>query len=177
MAHQKKRPLYGAHRTVHLVLDNVRSVHNVGAMFRTAEAAGVQCVHLCGITPAPEDRFGRPRAAFAKVALGAERTLPWRTWEDTLACVRALSREGFFVAAVEQDPHARDFRASAALRKEKAAYVLGDEVRGVAEAVRAHADEIVEIPLVGTKESLNVSVAAGIILFCMPPHCAMHREG
>ena len=162
----KKKGAPHARRDVQVVLDHVRSVYNVGAIFRTAEAAGTTCVHLCGVAPAPVDRFGRPRAALAKVALGAERALPWRVWESAAQCVRTLAAEGFFIAAVEQDPRARDFRQSAALRRRRVAYVLGDEVRGVSEEVRALADEIVEIPLAGTKESLNVAVAAGIVLFC-----------
>ncbi len=151
-----------AKREVVVILDNVRSTHNVGSIFRTAEALGASTLYLCGTTPTPTDRFGRTRADIAKVALGAESILSWEYFESTLACVKRVRTHRFQIVAVEQNPRAVTLPEFTL--PERAAYILGDEVQGVAPDVLDSADVIVEIPQMGKKESLNVSVAAGIVL-------------
>ncbi len=151
-------------KDIAVVLHNVRSVHNVGSIFRTADGAGIKKILLCGITPVPVDRFGRVRPEFAKVALGAEHFVPWEYKRTTALALRALKKEGYFVVAVEQAPRARPY---AALRKKKGKFVLvmGNEVEGLPKRILARADEIVEIPMRGGKESLNVSVAFGVVAY------------
>ncbi len=215
-----------------LVLDNIRSTYNVGAIFRTSDAAGVAKIYLCGATPTPIDRFGRVRKDIAKTALGAEQTVSWEYCEDALTCARMCKGLGTQIIAVEQDPRAIPYtnpldQSSIETEKKKSslskynknakntdsvqltgqytdtkkestsicqltgkddaiekrgsselqltgvnawsgqarAFVFGDEVRGVSPEVLDLADAIIEIPMYGKKESLNVSVAVGIILF------------
>lgn len=146
-----------------VILHNVRSVHNVGAMFRTADAAGVERVFLSGYTPAPIDRFGRERRDMAKAALGAERSVPWEHRASAAEIIDRLRSEGWRVVGVEQDARAIDYRT--AEPREKIAFVFGNEVRGLSRQLRDRCDELVEIPMHGVKESLNVSVTVGVILF------------
>ena len=152
-----------------LILDDIRSVHNVGSIFRTAECAGISHIYCCGTTPAPFDRFGRKRKDFAKVALGAEDLVGWESVEGgkIAALIRRLKKEGFMIVAVEQARRSVDYRELGKREKaaSKTAFILGNEVGGVSPEILKLADVIVEIPLYGEKESLNVSVAAGIILF------------
>ncbi len=144
-----------------VVLDNIRSVFNVGSIFRTADALGINTIYLCGTTPCPKDRFGRDRNDLAKVALGAEKNLAWEYAENTLGVVKKLKKQGFQIIAVEQDRKSLDFRKVKA--KNSAALVLGNEVEGINTKILAHADAIAEIPMMGKKESLNVSVSFGVI--------------
>lgn len=150
-------------REVALVLCDVRSAHNVGSIFRTADGAGVSKAWLCGYTPAPVDRFGRTRKDLAKVSLGAEKAVPWEHADDAVKLVRKLRKDGYFVVAVEQDERALDYRK---LKPNfPLALVLGNELGGVPKRVLDECDAVAEIPMRGAKESLNVSVAAGIALF------------
>jgi tRNA G18 (ribose-2'-O)-methylase SpoU len=146
-----------------LILHNIRSAHNVGAIFRTADAAGIARILLCGYTPAPVDRFGRPRQDIAKAALGAEKIIPWRAHDDIHESLRGVQNEGFEIVAIEQHVAAQDYKTFSPTGN--IAFVLGNEVRGLPQEVLQAADVILEIPMRGTKESLNVSVAAGIVLF------------
>ncbi len=146
-----------------VVLDNIRSVHNVGSLFRTCEGAGVSKLYLCGVTPSPKDRFGRIRTDVAKVALGTENLVPWEEITDTKTCITKLKSEGYVIVAVEQDARSKDFKSF--VQKEKTAFVFGEETKGLSYEILDMCDEILEIPMQGEKESLNVSVAAGIILF------------
>jgi tRNA G18 (ribose-2'-O)-methylase SpoU len=142
---------------------NVRSTYNVGALFRTADGAGVSKLYLTGITPAPVDRFGRPEKSIAKTALGAEQTVSWKQAKDPNGVIERLRSEGWAIVGVEQDVRAIDYRT---LQLEQPTlFVFGNEVRGLSPALRARCDALVEIPMHGAKESLNVSVAAGIVLF------------
>ena len=152
-------------RDVRLLLDDIRSVHNAGSIFRTAETIGVSRIYCAGTTPAPLDRFGRKRADFAKVALGAEDLVPWEHLDRsaTSRSVRALKGEGFKVISLEQDPASVDYKKIKATTK--MLIIVGNEVGGVSRSLLRSSDEIAEIPLHGQKESLNVSVAAGIFLF------------
>jgi tRNA G18 (ribose-2'-O)-methylase SpoU len=146
-----------------LVLNNLRSVENVGSIFRTAEALGVEKLILIGTTPTPLDRFGRKRKDLAKVALGAEDYLSWEYYKDMVYCPGNLKKEGYEVLALEQAKDSKlisDFKPT-----NKFALILGNEVEGIEREVLDECDHILEIPMYGNKESLNVSVAAGIALF------------
>src|SRR3989338_10140624 len=145
---------------------NVRSTYNVGALFRTADCAGVSKVYLSGYTPTPLDRFGRERKDISKTALGAEKTVPWEYAKEPGAIIRKLRREGWQIVGVEQDAQAVDYRAFTL--KRPTLFVFGNEVRGLSAALRAQCDTLIEIPMHGTKEALNVSIAVGIILFSLP---------
>lgn len=157
-----------------LILDNIRSTHNVGSIFRTADAAGVSKIYCVGTTPVPVDRFGRKRKDLAKVSLGAEESVVWEYVEAGAAEVRGLikrlKKEGFTILALEQDEGAVDYRGvfsdnEKSGKNSKFAVILGNEVGGVSKELLNVADIIAEIPMKGKKESLNVSVAAGVILF------------
>ena len=158
-----------------VILDNIRSVHNVGSIFRTSDAAGVEKIYLCGTTPTPIDRFGRARTDLAKVALGAETTVPWEYAENTIDVVQKLKQEGTKAFGVEQYEGSIDYAsvqypeqcatAVGGAPQDAVAFIFGNEVGGVSLDVLAECDEVIEIPMKGEKESLNVSVAAGIILF------------
>lgn len=143
-----------------VVLDNIRSQHNVGAVFRTADAFCLQGVYLCGICCCP------PNDEIHKTALGAELSVDWNYFTDTLEAVRSLQSEGYTVYAIEQahDSITLD-EAVCQLQKQKVAVVLGHEVFGVQQEVVDACDACVEIPQYGTKHSLNVSVTAGIVLY------------
>lgn len=146
-----------------LILENIRSVHNVGAIFRTADAVGISKIVLVGITPAPIDRFGRARADLAKAALGAEKTMPWQAVATIAEVVEPLRAEGFQIISLEQADNSVDYKKVSVA--DNVAIVVGNEVDGVSKEALALSDVIAEIPMVGDKESLNVSVATGVALF------------
>ncbi len=146
-----------------VVLDNIRSVHNVGAIFRTSDALGIDKIFLCGVTPTPLDRFGRERNDLHKSALGAEKTVSWEYQSSTLSCVEQLKKEGYTVVSVEQSKNSIDYKT--VTLKNKTCFVFGNEVRGVSEDILNQSDQIAEIEMVGDKESLNVSVTFGIVMF------------
>jgi len=148
---------------IYVVLDNVRSIHNVGSIFRTADCAGVAKIYICGVTPSPIDRFGRKRPAFHKVALGAEDSVPCEYYKRTEQALSVLKKEGVKIVAVEQADNTMSFKDYVV--REDTAFVFGAEVEGVSVDVLKKCDEIIEIPMSGKKESLNVSVAVGVILF------------
>ncbi|MFT7557981.1 MAG: 23S rRNA (guanosine2251-2'-O)-methyltransferase [Planctomycetota bacterium] len=150
------------HHTI-VVLNNLRSVHNVGSIFRTAEAAGVSQIFLVGTTPTPIDRFGRKRRDLAKVALGAEDMVAWEYRETLTEVVRELREQGVTIVAVEQSPTSVSYRAYTP--DDACALVFGNEPEGLAPEDIALCDAVIEIPMFGKKESLNVSVTAGIILY------------
>jgi len=149
-----------------LVLDNIRSVHNVGAMFRTAEAAGVDEIILVGITPAPTDRFGRTRSDLAKAAVGAEQMVPWTQYADTMQAVEYLQEMGTDIVSLEITNESVDYKI---IPKPDGlvpfALVVGNENTGVSEMWLSHSDLVCHIPMAGEKESLNVSTSCGIALF------------
>ena len=153
-------------REIILVLHNIRSAHNVGSIFRTADAAGVKKIYLCGITPTPLDRFGRPRQDLAKVSLGAEKMVAWEYAKSASRLLGNLKKDGYKIFAVEQFPKSTPYhKFDIKSKKLKAALVFGNEVRGLPPSVLKKADKILEIPMCGKKESLNVSVACGVTLF------------
>lgn len=148
-----------------VILDNVRSVHNVGSIFRTADAVGTEKIYCCGITPTPLDRFKKVRADFAKVALGAEASVGWESAKNTGEIIERLKRDGWKIFAVEQGKDSMPY--DKAPRGAKIALVMGNEVDGVSPDVLAAADALLEIPMRGKKESLNVAVAFGIVAFAL----------
>lgn len=154
------------------VLHNVRSIHNVGSIFRTADAAGISKIYLCGITPVPTDRFGKVRPQFTKVSLGAEKYVPWEHAASTGAIIVRLKNEGYKIFAVEQAKNSIMYHeACIGEHGSKIALVFGNEVRGLPPSILKRSDKVLEIPMRGKKESLNVSVAFGIVAF------AVLREG
>ncbi len=146
-----------------VILLDIRSVENVGAMFRTADAVGVDKVYLVGYTPAPLDRFGRKRGDLAKSALGAEEYVPWEQVKNINRLLTKLKKDGFQIIAIEQD--ARSVSYKKIKPKNKNAFVVGTEVTGIPKSVLKKCDVIAEIPMKGKKESLNVTVALGVVLF------------
>lgn len=150
-----------------LILHNLRSAHNVGAIFRTADASAVSHIYLTGYTPAPLDRFKRPQPDIAKTALGAEKTIPWTAARSLARVMKILRGKGVSIVGVEQDARARDYRLFNS--QGSTAFLFGNEVTGLAPATRAVCDDLIEIPMLGMKESLNVATTAGIILFSTLP--------
>ena len=150
-----------------LILENLRSVENTASIFRTADAFKVSKIFLIGTTPTPLDRFGRKRQDFAKVSLEAEDTVDWEYVrnQDLEFKIQDLRDQGFQIIALEQPPESKDLKSL--LKPEKFVVIVGNEVEGVSKEVLSKADVIVEIPMMGEKESLNVSVAAGVALFVL----------
>lgn len=146
----------------YLVLYNIRSIHNVGSIFRTANCFGVKNIFLVGFTPTPVDRFGRARKDFAKVSLGADVTINWRHFVEIKEVLSFFRKNKICVVAIEQSSNSIEY--SKIKPKFPIALVVGNEVEGIPEAVLKKCDLIAEIPMKGTKESLNVSVATGIAL-------------
>lgn len=148
---------------ISILLHDIRSTHNVGAIFRTADAVGVKKVYVSGYTPAPIDRFGRARSDISKASLGAEKTIPWEQVSDVFNLIKNLKKEKYKIIALEQDKRAIDFRKVKA--EGNILLIVGREVEGIDKEILDLCDQIVEIPMLGEKESLNVSVATGIILY------------
>ncbi len=146
-----------------VVLDNIRSVYNVGSIFRTADALGIDKIYLCGTTPTPTDRFGRERNDLAKVALGAEKSVAWKYASKTEDVLKKLKKEKFYIIAIEQNKKSKDF--SKVKPKYPVAIVMGNEVGGLDKKVLKLCDIIAEMPMKGKKESLNVSVAFGVATY------------
>lgn len=144
-----------------LVLDNIRSAHNIGSAFRTSDAFKVDRVYLCGICACP------PSADIHKSALGAEYSVPWEHCPDTLQQVAALREAGYVVVSVEQTEHSVDLSAFRPEPGVRYALVFGNEVDGVQQCVVDASDFSLEIPQYGTKHSLNVSVSVGVVLWQM----------
>jgi len=142
-----------------VVLDNIRSMNNVGSVFRTADAFRLEAVYLCGITATP------PNPEIHKTALGAEETVEWHYFNNTLEAVSELKKQGYILYAIEQAENSISLDSLKLQPSEKYALILGHEVKGVQQEVINESDYCVEIPQYGTKHSLNVSVAGGIVLW------------
>ena len=142
-----------------VVLDDVRSMYNVGSVFRTCDTFRVEGVYLCGITCQP------PSTEIHKTALGAEDSVSWRYFKTALEAVQELKNEGYTVLSVEQVEHSTKLQTFVPQRAQKYAVVLGNEVKGVHQEVVDASDGCLEIPQLGTKHSMNVSVTAGIIIY------------
>jgi 23S rRNA (guanosine2251-2'-O)-methyltransferase len=148
-----------------LVLHDIRSTHNVGSLFRTADSVGVSQIILSGTSPAPIDRFGRKRTDITKSSLGAEETVPWKQVDTILETLKELKSAGYTLIAIEQADNSIDYKEISLQSGSKVVIIPGYEVSGVPQEILELVDHIVEIPMYGTKESLNVSVATGIVLY------------
>jgi tRNA G18 (ribose-2'-O)-methylase SpoU len=153
-----------------LVLHDIRSITNVGALFRTADAVGVSQIILSGITPAPIDRFGRKRTDFTKVSLGSEDSVPWKQVATITTTLTTLKKQGYTLYALEQNPQSVDYKSVKIKKTDKIVLIPGNEVDGVPKNILKKCDSILEIPMQGIKESLNVSVATGIVLYRLLDH-------
>ena len=142
-----------------VVLDNIRSLHNIGSVFRTADAFRIERICLCGITAVP------PHPEIHKTALGAEFTVDWEHFDNTVEAVDNLRDEGYMVYSVEQAEGSVMLNELVLEKGKKYAIVMGNEVKGVQQEVIDHSDGCIEIPQYGTKHSLNVSVTAGIVIW------------
>ena len=142
-----------------VVLDNIRSLHNVGSVFRTSDAFRVERVVLCGITATP------PSAEIHKTALGAEDVVSWQYFSDTIEAVEALRADGYAIFSIEQVEESIPLQNFKVEEGARYAVILGNEVKGVQQAVVDASDGSIEIPQFGTKHSLNVSVTAGMVIW------------
>lgn len=147
-----------------VVLDNIRSMHNVGSVFRTGDAFVIEKLYLCGITATP------PHKEIRKTAIGASETVTWEYVKDTVSLVNELKHNGYVIVSVEQVENSLSFEKFEPEKGKKYALVLGNEVSGVQQSVVDNSDICLEIPQSGTKHSLNVSVCAGIVLWNFYKH-------
>lgn len=141
------------------ILDNVRSLNNIGSVFRTADAFAIEAVYLCGITAKP------PHREINKTALGATESVNWTYFEDTQTAVNKLKEDGWKVYAIEQTENSLMLNDFKPLSDEKIALIFGHEVKGVEQKVVNQCDGVIEIPQKGTKHSLNISVSAGVVIW------------
>lgn len=146
-----------------LLLDNVRSVQNVASIFRISDCVGVQKIILVGITPAPIDRFKKPRKDFAKISLGAEKSVGWESVENIVATIKKYKKEGYEIIALEQSEKSISYTKYK--MTQPTLIVVGTEVEGVSKEVLKLCETHLEIPMVGQKESLNVAIATSVLLF------------
>lgn len=151
--------LAGKH-TIIVILDDVRSMHNVGSAFRTCDAFAIEAIYLCGYTPTP------PHRDIHKTALGATETVSWKHFPTTMEAVDSAREAGYKIYAIEQ-AHNSISLAQLNWQKEKIALVFGNEVSGVNDEVLEKADGCIEIPQYGSKHSLNISVSVGVVLWEM----------
>lgn len=142
-----------------VVLDNVRSMHNVGSVFRTADGFAIEKLYLCGITAQP------PHREIEKTALGATQSVEWVHFESTTEAIAALRADGYQIIAIEQAAGSSMLNTYKPAADKKYALIFGNEVNGVADEVMAQIDECVEIPQFGTKHSFNIVISAGIVLW------------
>ncbi len=147
---------------IRVLLHDIRSAHNVGAMLRTGDSIGASRFYFSGYTPTPIDRFGRAVGSIAKTALGAESTVPWEPIPDPFVAVRQAKADGLLVLGLEQDPRSIDYKS---VEPRDMLVIVGNELEGMSESLKGACDLIAEIPRFGEKESLNVSVAFGVALF------------
>lgn len=142
-----------------VVLDNIRSLNNIGSVFRTSDAFLIEKIYLCGITATP------PHKDIHKTALGATDSVDWEYVEDTLELVEKLKAENIQTLAIEQAENATMLDEFTPEQNQKYAVIFGNEVKGVAQKVVSACDSVIEIPQFGTKHSLNISVSAGVVLW------------
>ena len=142
-----------------IVLDNVRSALNVGAVFRTCDAFKIEKIVLCGISACP------PNNEIRKTAIGAEQSVEWKYEKQTINAVENLKQQGYLIVAVEQAVNSLSLNNLQTINSEKIALIFGNEVNGVSQEIMDVCDQCVEIPQFGTKHSLNISVSAGIVIW------------
>ncbi len=150
-----------------VILHNIRSLYNVGSIFRTADAAGIEKIYLCGITPGPIDQFGKYRPQLTKVSLGAEKYVAWAKVGSTTKLIDKLKESGYKIFAIEQSKKSIPYFKLKNLntKKLKTVLVVGNEIKGLPSSILKRSDKILEIPMKGRKESLNVAVAFGVVAF------------
>ncbi len=163
-----------------VVLPDIRSAHNVGSIFRTSDAAGVGAVYLSGYTPTPLNKFNKPQPEIAKTALGAEKSLVWKYFKSHTSLLNKLKKDGYKIIAVEQTKNSINYKdldfnnlfkdecdseSDVGSSAKKIAFIFGNEVLGLPKKILDKVDVCVELPMNGKKESLNVAVTAGIVLF------------
>jgi len=156
---------------VTLVLDNVRSMHNVGSAFRTSDAFAVEQIILCGITGTP------PHREIEKTALGATKSVVWHYESQTISAIQRLRGQGYRIIAIEQAKDSTQLQQFIPADNEKYALVFGNEVHGVSDEVMESVDACIEIPQSGTKHSLNVAVSIGIVLWSVYAKCYLPAKG
>lgn len=162
-------------KKVHILLPDIRSAYNVGSVFRSADCFGIEKIYLSGTTPTPIDRFGRSNSGaqkeISKTALGAEKDIEWEYIQDVSAFFKKIKREKFTIVCIEQDKKSIIPKDFLKIKKEKnienILFVFGNEVEGIDKSILKKSDYIVEIPMKGNKESLNVSVCAGLIMYIL----------
>ena len=142
-----------------IILDNVRSAHNVGSVFRTSDAFLIEKIMLCGICPVP------PKNEIRKTALGATESVDWQYFNDSADCIKGLKEKGYTIISIEQADNAIDLNNYSIEKSRKIALVFGNEVNGVSDKIINLSDSVIEIPQHGTKHSFNVSVSVGIVLW------------
>ena len=142
-----------------VILEDIRSMHNVGSVFRTADAFLVEQILLCGFTPNP------PHRDIHKTALGATETVEWKAFENTTTAINALKKEGYHIYAIEQVHNSIELQTFEIFNQDKVAIIFGNEADGVKDETIAMTDGCIEIPQAGSKHSFNISVAAGIVLW------------
>ena len=142
-----------------VVLDNIRSLNNIGSVFRTGDGLRIEAVYLCGITAQP------PNKDIHKTALGATESVTWKYFEDTKQAIKELKRDGYFIASIEQAENSISLEKFEVETNKKYAVIFGHEVKGVAQEIVDMSDACIEIPQFGTKHSFNISVSAGIVLW------------
>ena len=175
-----KKLLKESKRELVVVLPDIRSSHNIGSIFRTSDAVGISRIVLSGYSPRPLDKFNRPQKEIAKTALGAEKDIPWIYEESSAKALKDLKKQGFVIVGVEQTLKSinyKEFFKNFFLKNKKStkdktskenlkfAIVFGNEVEGISKDLLKLCEYVVDIPMKGNKESLNVSVSAGIILY------------
>jgi len=142
-----------------VVLDNIRSLNNIGSVFRTADSFLLEGIYLCGITAQP------PHREIQKTALGATESVDWKHFPTTIDAVNDLKSKGYQIAAIEQTEDSTMLNQFSITKNEKLAIVFGNEVKGVEQEVIDNSDLVIEIPQYGTKHSLNISVSVGIVIW------------
>ena len=151
-----------------VLLDNIRSIQNVGSIFRTANGAGVTAIYCCGITPTPTNRLGVLRSQFEKTALGAEQNINWHYEKDIATRINILKKQEVYIIALEQSEQSIPYHTYTPPH-DNIALIVGNEVEGISKKILEQVDDVIEIPMHGTKESLNVAVAFGIAIFSLIP--------
>ncbi|MEA4910814.1 tRNA (guanosine(18)-2'-O)-methyltransferase [bioreactor metagenome] len=153
-----------------VILDNIRSSLNVGSIFRTSSGIGVNKIYLCGITPTPFESSkkyegqNKKRKDFVKTSLGAEDEINWEYRENILEVIKGLKKDNFEIISLEQDKRSIDYK-KLKTEREKVALIIGSETDGIQKEVLDLSDKIVEIPMLGLKESLNVTIAFAILAY------------
>ena len=142
-----------------VVLDNIRSLHNIGSVFRTSDAFLIEKIYLCGITAQP------PHKEIHKTALGATESVDWEYLDTSMEAVRKLQMEGVYVMAIEQAENSTSLQDFNIAPSQKYAIIMGNEVKGVQQEVVSACDAVIEIPQYGTKHSLNIAVTAGVVIW------------